>query len=375
MAAPGDYWFHELDAYSDDPVLSQQVAAAILPAMGMWPNVTQQMLRYGLEHGIMSAPASTRFHLNCPGGLACHSASVTARAMEMMSLPENQPIRDELGPDWRAITATVAFWHDACKLDYYEPLEHPSPHDDGSMAFYRVARSYNDQRHGELSADIVRRFYGDLLPEVAYEAIDLHMGPWDHRCRPTRREERELDEEQRRKRLDDEAAKRADQDARVEAGAAWPYLRRAANARAELAGRIRGMSPMAAAAALASSADPFAKEAEALLATIAGKEGQPDDEEAPPDAAAARVVAEGRIAEIVDRVASTPQGDPIAIWKAVLADQRAAADRDAEEKHEAALRAKRDADAFSDRMRAIWDARPFVRLIHEADAWSADAGR
>jgi hypothetical protein len=367
VRSPGEYWFYEMAAASPDPLLSKQVAAAVAPAMDRWPGATAEMLRYGIRHGFMTAPASTCFHLNTPGGLACHSASVTACAIEMLESPEYAHVREELGPDWREITSVVCLWHDACKLDFYEPLDHPRQRPDGRVAFYGVAKKrQNDPRHGELSEDIVRHFYGKALPEVAYEAISMHMGPYDHRRSIPKWVSDTLDDDVQRQRREADAERRAKQDADVASGKIWWQLRNKVSERRELAQSIKGKSESEAAEIVAGSSDSHSKRMFILLDRLQELEGTGDPLEAE---------YHREIRDMLRSYEAVGESDDIAVAQGILIDDRAHYDASQDSKRRRALQAKERAEAFAQRMEQVWEERPFVRLIHEADAKSAGMGR
>lgn len=126
------------------------------------------------------APASTRFHLCADGGLSLHSLSVAYRCAGMVR--DDDAARAELGGHWQAIAIVCGMFHDACKVNYYVPSDDPY-----SNVRYTVDElRRGSYEHGELSASILRKYYGDLLPQHAYDAVEWHMGEYDHRCNPAR---------------------------------------------------------------------------------------------------------------------------------------------------------------------------------------------
>lgn len=174
-------WAEAIFLTTDDYHLARQVATIMKPVYDKWPEEAAEILRKLCYEGdFMESPASTRFHLSEPGGLAKHSASVTVAAVEMMSADTEQArlAREELGPDWREITIVTALFHDACKANFYKKLDETAP----SGAKYGIADDRRgDMRHGDLSAFLVRRAFWDKLPRIAYDAIELHMGRFDYR--------------------------------------------------------------------------------------------------------------------------------------------------------------------------------------------------
>ena len=129
------------------------------------------------------APASTRFHLCADGGLSLHSLSVAYRCVGMVR--DDAAARAELGEHWEAIAIVCGMFHDVCKVGYYVPADNAW---NGARYAVDEMRKGNYE-HGELSVSILRRQYGDLLPQRAYDAVDWHMGEYDHRCNPARWEQ------------------------------------------------------------------------------------------------------------------------------------------------------------------------------------------
>lgn len=161
-----------------DMALAEACCATLEGALsdGRYGDATLDMILWACDNGFFESPASTRFHLCVPGGLSLHSLGVTRTALDLME--DDKEARDELGDNWREITAICAAFHDACKVGYYERLEKPDR--DGAM--YTVADDRkHDFEHGERSVQLMHSVYGDLLPPIAYKAVEWHMGEFDHR--------------------------------------------------------------------------------------------------------------------------------------------------------------------------------------------------
>ncbi len=140
----------------------------------------EQLLDYLLNKtDFFSAPASTRFHLNCEQGLVQHSVNVYFRLKELV---ENEKT------DWaKNVTpesiAVIALLHDVCKANMYTVDYRNAKQPDGSwerVPYYTI----NEQLpygHGEKSVYIVNGFMR-LTREEAM-CINWHMGGFDDRVK------------------------------------------------------------------------------------------------------------------------------------------------------------------------------------------------
>lgn len=118
------------------------------------------------------APASTRYHGACPGGLAEHSVAVTQALVTLLSafMDVDVPIESAV---------MVALLHDVCKADYYHETTRRAKDADGKwkdVRAYSVRQDRLPLGHGEKSLYIVRSCM-DLTDEEAC-AIRWHMGAY-----------------------------------------------------------------------------------------------------------------------------------------------------------------------------------------------------
>ena len=124
-----------------------------------------------------TAPASTRYHLSRPGGLAEHSIRVYER-LELLCDIEANTSPDFVEPSLETITI-CGLLHDVCKANYYSVEMRNRKNAQGKWGqypFYVV----NDQLpygHGEKSVYIISGFM-KLSREEAM-AIRWHMGGFD----------------------------------------------------------------------------------------------------------------------------------------------------------------------------------------------------
>lgn len=135
-------------------------------------------------------PASTRFHLSRPGGLAEHSIDTYIRLSQLYILYKTQPVPDmppeepcDLTAEEKETIAIVGLLHDLCKYDCYEAvlksrktgrlLGNGKPEWEDYMG-YGPAEDAMPYGHGEESVYIIQSFM-KLKREEAM-AIRWHMG-------------------------------------------------------------------------------------------------------------------------------------------------------------------------------------------------------
>lgn len=121
-----------------------------------------------------TAPASTRFHGACEGGLAHHSLNVYSQLKKLVNW---YGYSEEYS---RETLAIVALFHDVCKVGCYK-TEMRWRKDDRNQweqyATYRFQEDFAFGGHGSKSMFLVQNFI-KLTPDEAV-AINCHMGQWD----------------------------------------------------------------------------------------------------------------------------------------------------------------------------------------------------
>ncbi len=131
--------------------------------------------------GFFEAPASSRFHLSCKGGLAEHSMNVYEAAVML----REQIIR--MKPELEAqlpleSVAICALLHDVCKIDIYKEGILSRKNEDGFWEKYvGYSVDYNmglPLGHGEKSVILLLSWGLELTPEEML-AIRWHMTAWD----------------------------------------------------------------------------------------------------------------------------------------------------------------------------------------------------
>ena len=130
-----------------------------------------KLIKYLHTTDFYEAPASTRFHLSCPGGLLQHSLNV----YEMLRTKITQAPWDryEFKEDSVII---VALLHDLCKLNFYTVEMRNRKNAEGKWEQYPfyITDDKSPYGHGEKSVMIASNFI-PLSAEEKY-AIRWHMG-------------------------------------------------------------------------------------------------------------------------------------------------------------------------------------------------------
>lgn len=133
------------------------------------------------ELGFFEAPASTKYHLSNPGGLAEHSGNVYDAALMLRekTLEARPDLEPQLPLDSVAICTLL---HDVCKTDIYKEDILSRKNEDGYWEKYKGYKvDYNSALplgHGEKSVIMLLSWGLELKPEEMM-AIRWHMGPWD----------------------------------------------------------------------------------------------------------------------------------------------------------------------------------------------------
>ena len=139
----------------------------------------EKLLEWLQTTDFFTAPASTKFHSACEGGLCAHSLNVYNRFMAL--------VRSECGEDWEQqisheTIVLLALLHDICKVNTYK-VDYKNVKVDGNWVqqpYYTVEDNL-PYGHGEKSVYIINGFLR-LTREEAM-AINWHMGGFDARVR------------------------------------------------------------------------------------------------------------------------------------------------------------------------------------------------
>ena len=147
-------------------------------------NGIDKLLSYLEKSDFYTAPASTRFHGSCPGGLLQHSLNV----YDCLCKKAEEPFwKDALGTVPMATLIVVALLHDLCKISFYEVYiknvkvysDTGSKSDAQGRYDWEAQEAYtvNDRNpygHGEKSVMMITE-YMKLTVEEKY-CIRWHMG-------------------------------------------------------------------------------------------------------------------------------------------------------------------------------------------------------
>lgn len=135
----------------------------------------EEFLRWLEGTDFFTAPASTKYHCACPGGLVMHSVSVHSVMMEKHFTE---------GEDSRESFALCGLLHDLCKTQYYKVSTRNVKNDQTGQwekANYYAVEDLFPYGHGEKSVFLIERFIRLKPAEAA--AIRWHMGGFDDAAR------------------------------------------------------------------------------------------------------------------------------------------------------------------------------------------------
>lgn len=142
--------------------------------MGMYSQIKRdgsaEMMKWLEKSDFFTAPASTRFHGSCPGGLVAHSNNVCQRLMIEMA---------KLSSDIESVVL-VSLLHDVCKAYFYKSttrnVKNPETGIWEAVPSYSVEDKF-PMGHGEKSVFIINQFMKLSVEEAL--AIRWHMGGFD----------------------------------------------------------------------------------------------------------------------------------------------------------------------------------------------------
>lgn len=120
-----------------------------------------------------TAPASTKYHLSCSGGLLQHSLNVYDCMMNKLKNPIIKAMLNGVSEESLIICTLL---HDICKTNFYTVSYRNAKNSDGKwekVPYYTISDKI-PYGHGEKSAMMIEMFM-KLLPSERY-AIRWHMG-------------------------------------------------------------------------------------------------------------------------------------------------------------------------------------------------------
>lgn len=133
----------------------------MLEKMLLSRTITQEFYDWLIDNGFKTAPASTKYHGACEGGLYKHSCAV---ADALTNLTE------KLDLTWQRKESPliVGMFHDLCKIDAYTEIESGSyMHNDNMLL----------KGHGDKSVMLLSQFM--TLTEEEILCIRYHMGAYE----------------------------------------------------------------------------------------------------------------------------------------------------------------------------------------------------
>lgn len=140
------------------------------------------LLGYLDFYGFFEAPASTKYHGACEGGLVEHSLNVFTKLNELNMDEKIRCKIHKLG-DGEYPMETIAICgllHDICKMDAYEIVKNECDAQQGTTPIYKYTNHF-PVGHGEKSVVEIMRFME--LSDEEILAIRWHMGGFDYAVR------------------------------------------------------------------------------------------------------------------------------------------------------------------------------------------------
>lgn len=125
------------------------------------------------ETDFYTAPASTRYHGNYPGGLLEHSLNVYDELKRLLAVYPEIHVTEES-------VIICSLFHDLCKVNLYVSEKRNRKNEFGqweSYDAYTIQEKFCFGGHGSKSVYLIQHFMR-LKPYEAV-AINCHMGAWD----------------------------------------------------------------------------------------------------------------------------------------------------------------------------------------------------
>lgn len=135
-----------------------------------------ELIKWLEESDFFTSPASTKYHLNCEGGLLQHSIYVFDQLMYQLAIDLDV---EELPEEIAKSAIIVALLHDVCKANFYITKERNVKNQKGEWikeSYYAIEDTL-PLGHGEKSVMIIQQFI-KLTTDELY-AIRWHMGGFE----------------------------------------------------------------------------------------------------------------------------------------------------------------------------------------------------
>lgn len=140
----------------------------------------QALLKWMQDADFFEAPASSKFHLDCPGGLCQHSLNVYYNLKRIVDMEKQ--VHPEININNESV-AICGLLHDLCKVNFYKVEMRNAKNAEGrweSVPYYTTDEKF-PMGHGEKSVIIAMQFMKLTADEIA--AINWHMGGFDERVK------------------------------------------------------------------------------------------------------------------------------------------------------------------------------------------------
>lgn len=140
----------------------------------------QELLKWIEESDFFEAPASSKFHLDVPGGLCEHSLNVCRNLKKLYELEKQAHPELEIGMDKIVICGLL---HDLCKANFYKTDFRNVKNEQGQWEKvpYFTTEEKDPWGHGEKSVMLIMKHMKLNDDEIC--AINWHMGGFDDRVR------------------------------------------------------------------------------------------------------------------------------------------------------------------------------------------------
>lgn len=139
-----------------------------------------ELLSWLEQSDFFSAPASTKFHGNCEGGLCTHSIMVYYRLRELYERYCTTGADGELFKASDETIAIVSLLHDVCKVGCYKVDYRNAKNEFGvweKVPYYKFDEQFSYGYHGPKSVYLIERYL--KLSEIEAVAIANHMSAFD----------------------------------------------------------------------------------------------------------------------------------------------------------------------------------------------------
>lgn len=168
------------------PMSIENVKDAILQLLrGVNREGMENLIQFLLKSDFFTAPASTKFHLACEGGLARHSLNVYYRLISIITSEKDMYGLDEVTfQRYMESAPIIALLHDICKTGFYKPSTRNVKNEETGKWEKVPCYTIENQLpygHGEKSVYMLSGFIS-LTREEAL-AIRWHMGGFDDAVR------------------------------------------------------------------------------------------------------------------------------------------------------------------------------------------------